>query len=365
MRGLVEKLITLWSMANHQNDDTAKRSRSRLSLGEDDRMTISNTSLLGFAVGCAALCLVDAAKQASAQTFPNRPVTSISSVSPGGTYDIFMRALSDGFRKISKQPLIIEPRPGGNNMLAGRACALATPDGYTICSLSGEATTAPELIFKSVPYDARKDLTPIMTLLINSQVLAVNADLKVKTLEELAAYARSNREKLSYIAAGLSQRAFLERFNKTHGLDLVGVPFKGGGDAVTLLLNGAVQIGFFGGANFWPYVRDGRMVALGVAGDRPSPLYPETKTLAELSPGDKFFPETLTLNAPTKTPPEAVQILNRTFAEVIRQPSFLKTNLYDRGLLPVADTPEQAAQFIARNREVFKALVQELGLQPQ
>ncbi len=141
--------------------------------------------------------------------------------------------------------------------------------------------------------------------------------------------------------------------------------FKGVVKLYHVLLNGAIQIGFYGGANLVPYVRDGRMVALGVAGDRPSPLYPETKTLAELSPEDKFFPETLTLNAPAKMPPEAIQIINRAVAEVIRQPNFLKTNLYDRGLLPIADTPEQAALLIAKNREVFKALVQEVGLQPQ
>jgi tripartite-type tricarboxylate transporter receptor subunit TctC len=154
-----------------------------------------NAFLFCLALGATVLLTIGSARDASAQNFPTRPITAITNVSPGGTYDIFMRALSDGIRTVSGQPLIIEPRPGGNYMIAGRACADAAPNGYTICALTGETIVMPEFIFKRVPYDSKRDFAAVTTLLFNTQVLVVNADLKVKSLEELAAPRKPDRER--------------------------------------------------------------------------------------------------------------------------------------------------------------------------
>jgi tripartite-type tricarboxylate transporter receptor subunit TctC len=328
-------------------------------------MNVSNACLLRLVLGATVLFAIDSPPAARAQGFPTRPITAITNVSPGGTYDIFMRALSDGIRTVLGQPLIVEPRPGGNYMIAGRACAEAAPNGYTICALTGETVVMPEFIFKRVPYDSKKDFAAVMTLLFNTQVLVVNADLKVKSLEELAALAKARPKTLAYTAPTLFQRAFFERFNKQHGVDLVGVPFKGGGEAVNLILSGTVPIAFFGGANFVPYVQDGRMIALAVDANKRSPLYPDTPTLAELGFRDKFSRPYLNLVVPAKTPPEIILTLNRAIADVMSRPDFLKRHLLDRGLEPIADTPEQATRFLAEDRVIAKTLVQELGLQPE
>ncbi len=328
-------------------------------------MTGPNTCLLRLVLGAAMLLVIDSPPEARAQSFPTRPITAITNVSPGGTFDIFMRALSDGIRTVLGQPLIIEPRPGGNYMIAGRACAEAAPNGYTICALTGETITMPEFMFKRVPYDSKRDFAALMTLLLNTQVLVVNADLKVKSLEELAALAKTKPKTLAYTAPTLFQRAFFERFNKQYGVDLVGVPFKGGGEAVNLILNGTVPIGFFGGANFVPYVQDGRMIAIAVDADKRSPLYPDTRTLAELGVRDKFSRPYLSLLVPANTPPDIILLLNRAISEVMTRPDFLKRHLLDRGLEPIADTPVQAARFLAEDREILKNLVKEIGLQPE
>jgi tripartite-type tricarboxylate transporter receptor subunit TctC len=328
-------------------------------------MNGSNAWLLRLVLSATALLAIDCSLDASAQSFPTRPITAITNVSPGGTYDIFMRALGDGIRPVLGQPLIVEPRPGGNYMIAGRACAESASSGYTICALTGESLVMPELIFKRVPYDSKKDFAPVMTVLFNTQVLVVNADLKVKSLDELAALAKARPRTLAYTAPTLFQRAFFERFNKQHGVDLVGVPFKGGGEAVNLILNGTTPIAFFGGANFVPYVQDGRMIALAVDADKRSPLYPNTPTLAELGFRDKFSRPYLSLVVPAKTPPDIILTLNRAIADVMNRPDFLKRHLLDRGLEPIADTPEQAARFLAEDRDIAKNLVQELGLQPE
>jgi tripartite-type tricarboxylate transporter receptor subunit TctC len=132
-------------------------------------------------LGCAALFAIEYPKNASAQDFPARPITAITSVSPGGTYDIFMRALANELRTALGQPVIIEPKPGGNNMIAARNCAEAAPNGYTICALPGDSLIS-DLLFKKVPYDPNKDFAAVTTLLFNTQVMAVNAELKVNNL---------------------------------------------------------------------------------------------------------------------------------------------------------------------------------------
>jgi tripartite-type tricarboxylate transporter receptor subunit TctC len=328
-------------------------------------MNASHACLLRLVFGATVLLAIDTPPDARAQGFPTRPITAITNVSPGGTYDIFMRALADGIRTVLGQPLIIEPRPGGNYMIAGRACSEAAPNGYTICALTGETLVIPEFMFKRVPYDSKRDFSAVMTLFFNTQVLVVNADLKVKSLEELAALAKARPRTLAYTAPTLFQRAFFERFNKQHGVDLVGVPFKGGGEAANLILSGTVPIGFFGGANFVPHVQSGRMIALAVDADKRSPLYPDTPTLSELGFTDKFSRPYLTLVVPAKTPPDIILTLHRAVANVMSQPDFRKRHLLDRGLEPIADTPEQATRFLAEDRDIVRNLVQELGLRPE
>ena len=328
-------------------------------------MNLSHACLLRLVLGAMVLFAIGYPPDARAQGFPTRPITAITSVSPGGTYDIFARALSEGLRTVLGQPVIVEPRPGGNNVIAARACAEAAPNGYTICVLPSEALVMPEFLVKRVPYDSKNDFAAVMNLLINTQVLVVNADLKVKSLEELAALAKARPRTLSYTAPTLFQRAFFERFNKQHGVDLVGVPFKGGGEAVNLILSGTVPIGFFGGANFVPHVQSGRMVALAVDADKRSPLYPDTPTLSELGFKDKFSRPYLILVVPAKTPPDIILTLHRAVANVMSQPDFRKRHLLDRGLDPIADTPEQATRFLAEDRDVVKNIAQELGLRPE
>ncbi len=121
-----------------------------------------------------------------AQDYPSRPIRAIINVSAGGTADVFLRTLGEGLHRRLGQPLIIDPRPGGGFIVAGRACAEAPPDGYTICVLSGETLVYNEFLFKKLPYDPRKDFAPITNFFFNTQALVVNATLGVRTLDQLA-----------------------------------------------------------------------------------------------------------------------------------------------------------------------------------
>jgi tripartite-type tricarboxylate transporter receptor subunit TctC len=195
----------------------------------------------------------------TAQDYPTRPIRVITSVGPGGTADIFLRLLGEELNKRLGQPIVVEPRPGGNFNIGGRACMEAPPDGYTVCMLSGETLASNQFIFKSIPYDPEKDFAPITNFFFTTTALVVNASLKVRNLSELAALAKAKPKTLSYFAPSVPQRLFFERFNREHGTDLVSIPFKGGAEAVSGILSGSTPIGFFGLASFLPYLRAGTM----------------------------------------------------------------------------------------------------------
>ena len=142
-----------------------------------------------------------AGSSGSAQTYPARPIKAITDVGPGGTYDIFVRALGEALHKRWGQPLVIEPRPGGNFIIGGRACAEAAPDGYTLCVLSRQTLVANEFLYKKIPYSPGSFI-PIMNLLYNTQVIFANASLNVRNLDELAALAKAQTKDVELFGGG-------------------------------------------------------------------------------------------------------------------------------------------------------------------
>jgi tripartite-type tricarboxylate transporter receptor subunit TctC len=301
---------------------------------------------------------------ASAQTYPARPIKAITDVGPGGTYDIFVRALGEALQPRWGQPLVVEPRPGGNFIIGGRAYAEATPDGYTLCVLSRQTLAANEFLYKKIPYTPGSFI-PIMNLLYNTQVIFANASLNVRTLDELAALAKAQPKTLTYSAAGIFQRVFFDRFNQRHGTDLVNVPFKGGGESLTGVLSGFTPIAFIGGANFAPYVREGKMVALAVDADERSPLFPDTPTFAAIGYPDTLSRSYLSLVAPAGTPQDIVVKVHREVSAVMNDKDFRQKNLTDRGLAPIVDSPEQFSRFLEQDRMAIRAVVKEAGIDPR
>ena len=298
-----------------------------------------------------------------AQSFPTRPVKIIIDVGTGGTYDIFARALSEALRKRWGEGVIVEPRPGANGLIGTRACAEAPPDGHTLCLLSNQGMVNNEFLHKKLPY-SRASFIPIMNLFYNTQVIVVSALLNVKSLDELAALAKAKPGTLNYVVPGTFHRVFFERFNKKFGTDLVAIPFKGGGDVLTGLLSGITPIAFIGGANYAPYVREGKMVGLAVDAVKRSPLFPDTPTLTEL--GYENLPRTFFgLAVPAGTPQEIVAKVHEDVTGIMNEPDFRRRHVTERGLEPVIDTPAEFAQFLERERARVGALVKEAGVDPQ
>lgn len=300
-----------------------------------------------------------------AQPYPSRPIKVVIPASAGGTQDVFMRALGEDLRKRLGQSLVIENRPGGNFNIGARACADAPPDGYTICMLPNEALVYNKLLFKKIPYDPEKDFTPVTNPFFATQAIVVNADLKVKSLAELAELSRAKPNTLSYMAPGLPLWVFMENFKKLTGADMVRVPFRGGGETVNGVLSGTTPVAFSGLSNWSSYLQAGTIVGLAIDAGRRLPLIPNVPTLAELGYKIDLTRVYFGIVAPAGTPRPIVEQLRNAMAEVINEPGFRDKHLTSRGHEPVANTPDEFARFLAEDRATSARIVKDAGVEPQ
>jgi tripartite-type tricarboxylate transporter receptor subunit TctC len=304
------------------------------------------------------------ASGAAAQPYPSRPVRVITSNSPGGTSDIFMRALADELQKQWGQPVIIENRSGGAMNIAGRACAEAANDGYTICILPNETLVLNQFTFKSIPFDPEKDFEPITNAFINTQVLVVSATLNVSSLDDLAALSRAKPGTLSYSALAIPMQITMEKWKQETGADLVSVPSRGGGDIVTGLLTGTTPVAIVGLPNFIAHIRSGTVKALAVDSDQRSALFPDIPTLRELG-FPNLGPVYFAFVAPAGTPKPIIQKLYEDISRIGNEPTFRKKRLIDIGIEPVFDRPERFGQFLQEQRRNAARLIRESGFAPQ
>ena len=315
-------------------------------------------------LSCAALVLT-LPSAAVAQDYPSKPIRAIGGSAPGGISDVFIRTLGEELHKRWGQPVVVENRPGGAFNIGARACAEAPPDGYTICILPNDPMTYNPHLFKSLPFDPDKSFEPITNLFFLAQVLAVNSSLNVKTLDGLAAYSKANPNKLSYSSPSLALVFFLESFKRETGADMVRVPFKGGGDAVTGLISGTTPVVFIGVGNLLAHLRSGAANGLVMESAQRSPLFPDIPTLSEVGYRGDATRAYFGLYAPAGTPKAIVRKIRDEVARVVSEPAFRDKNLIQRGLDPVLSTPEEFARFLEEDRETAGRIVRASGLTPQ
>ena len=300
---------------------------------------------------------------ADAQTYPSKPVRIITANSAGGTSDIFTRALGEELQKLWGQPIVVENRSGGGMNIAGRACAEAPNDGYTICILPNEVLTLNQFTYKSIPYTP-EDFEPITNAFINTQVMVVSAALSVKSLDELAALSKAKPGTMSYSALAIPMQITIENWKRKTGADLVFVPVRGGSDMVTGLLTGTTPVAIVGLPNFISHIRNGTVKALAVDSDTRSPLFPDVPTLKELG-FPNLAPVYFAFVAPPGTPKPITKKLHDDIVRIGNEPEFKKKRLIDIGIVPVFDTPEHFAQYLKVQRASGEKLIRDSGFQPR
>jgi tripartite-type tricarboxylate transporter receptor subunit TctC len=300
---------------------------------------------------------------AGADEYPSKIIKAVTSQGPGGLSDIVMRALGDEMSKSMGQTIVVENHAGASGTIGARSCADGAPDGYTFCILPAEPIVYNPVIFPGSNFDPKARLLPITRIYNLTQVFAVNADLKVKTFDQLIALTKAKPKTMSYMAPSLEKVAFMEGLNKKYGTDFVRVPFKGGGDAVNSMLSGTTPIAMFGIGNLAQLIKAGKIVGIAIDSDDRSPLAPSIPTFKEAGhPLDamSFFG----IYAPMGTPKPIVDRLYSEIKKVVSKPDFQQKVLISRGLAPVMSTPEEFAKNLEDERAAALRVIKASGLYP-
>jgi tripartite-type tricarboxylate transporter receptor subunit TctC len=320
------------------------------------------TRLSRLGILLAAIVLPSAV--ASAQNYPDHPIRAIASQGPGGLSDVFMRALADQLGPELGGTVVVENRVGAMGSIGARACADSAPDGYTICILNNESMQINPIILKNMHFDPKKELSHVTRLFFLTHVFAVNASLSVKNFDELAAHAKAHPKTMNYLTPSLSKVAFMEAFNKKHGVDFVRVPFKGGGDAVNSMMAGTTPVAIFGIGNLIQLIRAGKVLGFAVDGDKRSPLAPDIPTFKELGYTIHVWASSFGLHMPAGSPKPIIDKINKAVVKIVSDPDFQKRHMVNRGLSPVLDSPEHFADTLASEASLGLDVVKASGLYP-
>ena len=300
--------------------------------------------------------------QALAQSFPSRPVRLIVPFPPGGAVDYYARAVQNRLHEALGQPILIENRAGAGGMVGADLVAKSPPDGHTLLVGNIAALAMNVGIYSKMTYDPRKDLTPILRTVAVNYVMAVHPSVPAKSVAEFVAFAKANPGKLAYGSAGSGSAPHLatELLKQRAGIDVLHVPFKGGGPMVADLLGGQVHMVIADQANLMPHVKAGKLRALAVGTTERSPAYPEIPTIAESGfPGFEAR-AWQGIAGPANLPADIVRQLNGAFTKAMAAPE-VHQRLLDGGLDPIVGTPEAFAAFIRSEIDKWSKVAKEVG----
>ena len=310
----------------------------------------------------AAVLTVAQADVAFAQAYPNMPIRIMVPFPPGGSTDVMARGLAAELSKSLGQAVVVENKAGANGNIGSAEVAKAPPDGYTLL-LAGVGTNAiNHSLYPNMPYDSSRDFEHITLLAEGPNVLIVNPHFAAKSVPELIAMAKAQPGKLNYGSNGngSSGRLAMEMLRQATGMDMVHVPYKGGGPAMQALLAGEVPMLFTNQDAALPQVKAGKVRAIGVASEKRNPAYPDVPTIAEQGITGFSAVSWFGLSAPAKTPPDIIKKLHAETVKAINQPEF-RARLESNGFVVVGGTPEQFRAFVKSENEKWGKAVKASG----
>ena len=310
----------------------------------------------------AALAVVAAG--AAAQNFPAKPITTVVGFEPGGGTDTTARIVAPTLSELLGQQVVVENRAGAGGNIAVDYVAKAAPDGYTLVLANVGALAVNPHILRT-PYDPLRDLAPVSMAVVFPNVLVVQPDLPVKSVQD---YVKLAREKpgVTYASSGIGGAGHLagELLKDMAKIDIVHVPYKGGGPAMQGFLGRQVDSFFATPISSISQIRSGKARAIATTGAKRDKLMPDVPTVAESG-----FPGYEALNwygylAPAKTPKEIIERLSRDIAKALADPKVLAA-LNKTGVEPLAMTPNEFGRYIQREYDSWGKVVREAGIKPQ
>src|SRR3954468_20536090 len=302
------------------------------------------------------------AGSACAQVYPSRPLHLIVPIPPGGAPDIAARVIGEKLQQQMGQPVVVENKPGSNGNIASEAIARAAPDGYTIGLIADSQVVINPHVYKSMPFDALRDLLPIATIVEHEFVLTINPSLPEKTFPEFIEYARKVNPPLAYASGGNGSQHHLmmEMLKPAAGIKLLHVPYKGGAPAAAATVAGDTAAMWSGSSNA-PQIKAGRLRALAVSGAKRSPQYPELPTISEFYPG---FENSIWLGlfGPAGIPEATLERLRAEVNRALESPDVKHKLNTAGGLDPYIANPDEFAALIRRDYAKYAKVVKEIGI---
>lgn len=320
------------------------------------RVFLSTAAMAGTAAGLAFA----ARSPAIAQSYPSRPIHFIVP-SPPGPVDFIMRLYGQKISQDWNVPAVVESRPGATGSIGSEVVARAVPDGYTLLfTVDLPITMAPNLL--KVPYDPQHDLTPIAGMVESSNVVIVNAASGIKTLAELVAAAKAKPGVLTFSSGGIGSPGHFcgEMIKHEAGIDIIHVPYNGAGPSLNAVLAGDVTMVCGPIQQALPFIRAGKVNALGVVGSKPSPLLPGVAALSAAYPG-LVMTQWLGLFAPAHTPADVREKLAAEFKKIYADPE-LQNKLMSLGLQPTWIPGAELSQRIAADLKRWHDLMSLAGM---
>ena len=311
----------------------------------------------------AVALLLAATGALQAQSFPNRPIKLVVGFAPAGAADFVARTLGEPLSRGLGQPIVIDNRPGAGSSIAAEYVAKSAPDGYTVLIASPSSILVNPLLMPKLGYDAKRDLVPVSKVSSSPLVVAVNPSLGATTLRELIDAAKRQPGKLNFASSGNGSAPHLAavHFMRLAGVEMVHVPYKGGGPAVQALLAGDTQLSFATPPSVLPLVQAGRLRALAITSRNGSALVPGVPGMAEAGLPDYEISFWYGFFVPAGTPREIVQRLHQETAKALALPEVGKSLGREGTETAGSKSPDEFAAFIAEDAKLWARLVKDSG----
>ena len=325
-------------------------------------MKLARRQFLDLAAGAAALAALS--RIANAQSYPTRPVRIVVGFTAGGSTDIGARLIGQWLQERLGQSFVIENRPGAGTNIATESVVRASPDGYTLLMV-GPSSAVNATLYDKLNFVFLRDIAPVASMIRQPQIMLVNPSLAATTIPEFIAYARANPGRITMASAGIGSTGHLvgELFKMTVGVDLVHVPYRGAGPALTDLLGGQVLISFAGIAGSIEYVRSGKLRALAVTTATRSEALPDVPTVSEFVPGFEAG-DWLGVGAPRNTPAEIIDRLNKEITAGVADPK-IRARFADLGGTALPLTPAEFGKLVADETEKWAKVIRAANIKPE
>jgi tripartite-type tricarboxylate transporter receptor subunit TctC len=298
--------------------------------------------------------------------YPTKPIRLIAPFPPGGTTDVLCRIVAQKLTEALGRQVVVENRPGASGNIGHEVVAKAPPDGYTLLLTSKGALVNNPLMYKRIPFDPHRDFAPVSVVATAGPVLVIHPSVPARSVKDLIALAKARPGQLNFGSGGNGTTAHIvgEVFKSATGINIVHIPYKGGGLAVADLVAGQIEMSFSDMVPAVPQVKGGRLRALAVTTEQRSPALPDVPTMAEAGVKEPFPQTWWAIAAPVGTPAPIINRLNTELGQIVKLPD-VQQKYTGLGLFPMHTTPERVLEMVRLESPQMAKVLKAAGIEPE